>query len=224
LASVAGLTVFQMPTQQQAVSVVRYFFEQLLLNMKIGLIVIILFSTTSYGQFRKLDTLPPRPGGYPKSVLKIEKENHKCVSLPKKSFSTILKKYPFNNAAKIQLVSFKVNNLPLENDTVCYSKLFEVKTLTLRQIDSLTNVMYNIGFGGTILIVQEINCYNPRNAILFIDNTEKVFEFIEICFECQQTVNSSDKIDFGEVCNEKFSLIKQQFLSAGINYGTKITK
>jgi len=47
--------------------------------MKIGLIVIILFSTTSYGQFRKLDTLPPRPGGYPKSVLKIEKENHKCM-------------------------------------------------------------------------------------------------------------------------------------------------
>lgn len=192
--------------------------------MKFSLIVVLLLSTTSYGQFKKLDTLPPRPGGYPKSVLKIEKENHKCVNLPKKSFSTILKKYPFVKTAKIQLVSFKGNKLPIENDTVCYSKLYEVKTLTLRQIDSLTNIMYNIGFGGTILIVEEMNCYNPRNAILFIDNDGKAFEFIEICFECEQTVNSSDKIDFGEVCNEKFNLLKKQFLNAGIIYGTKTTE
>ena len=192
--------------------------------MKIGLIAVIFFSTTSYGQFRKLDTLPPSPGGYPKSVLKIEKENHKCVSLPKKSFSTILKKYPFNKTAKIQLVSFKSNYLPIENDTVCLSKLFEVKTLTLRQIDTLTNIMYNIGFGGTILIIEEMNCYNPRNAILFIDNKDKVFEYIEICFECEQTVNSSDKIEFGEACNEKFNLIKKQFLNAGITHGTKVSE
>jgi hypothetical protein len=189
--------------------------------MKFSLIFVLLFSTTSFGQFRKLDTIPPAPGSYPKNILKIEKENHKCVNLPKKSFSTILKKYPFNKTAQIQLVSFKGNKLPIENDTVCYSKLYEVKNLTLRQIDSLTNVMYNIGFGGTILIVEEMTCYNPRNAILFIDNSGKAFEFIEICFECEQTVSSSKKIDFGEVCNEKFNLIKQQFINAGIKYGTK---
>jgi len=190
--------------------------------MKFSLLAVLFFSTTSYGQFRKLDTLLPRPGGYPKSVLKIEKENHKCVNLPKKSFATILKKYPFDRTAQIHLVSFKDKKLPIENDTVCYSKLYEVKSLTLRQIDSLTNIMYNIGFGGTILLVEEIACYEPRNAILFIDKEGKTFEFIEICFECQQTVNSSDKIDFGEVCNEKFNLIKKQFLSAGISYGTTI--
>ena len=189
--------------------------------MKFSLILALLFSSFSYGQFRKLDIRPPSPGGYPKSVLKIEKENHKCVNLPKKSFSTILKKYPFNKTTQIQLVSFKGNKLPIENDTICYSKLYEVKNLTLRQVDSLTNIMYNIGFGGTILIVEEMACYNPRNAILFIDTSGKVFEYIEICFECLQTVNSSEKIDFGEVCNEKFNLIKQQFLRAGIIYGTK---
>lgn len=187
--------------------------------MKFSLIFTLLFSSFSYGQFRKLDIKPPSPGGYPESVLKIEKENHKCVNLPKKTFSTILKKYPFNKTAQIQLVSFKGSKLPIENDTVCYSKLDEVKTLTLRQIDSLTNIMYNIGFGGTILIIQEMACYDPRNAILFIDSSGKAFEFIEICFECEQTVNSSEKIDFGEVCNEKFNLIKQQFKNAGIKYG-----
>ena len=189
--------------------------------MKYILFIALFFSNSSYGQYRKLDTRPPSPGGYPKSVLKIEAENHKCVNLPKKSFSTILKKYPFSKTAQIQLVSFKGFKLPFENDTVCFSKLNEVKTLTLRQIDSLTSIMYNIGFGGTILIVQEMACYEPRNAILFIDSSGKAFEFIEICFECEQTVNSSEKIDFGEVCNEKFNLIKQQFLNAGIKYGTK---
>ena len=84
--------------------------------------------------------------------------------------------------------------------------------------------MYNIGFGGSILLVGEIACYEPRYAILFIDKEGKAFEFIEICFECQKTVNSSDKIYFGEVCNEKFNLLKKLFLNAGINYGTKVTE
>lgn len=189
--------------------------------MKYILFITLFFSLNTFGQFRKLDIKPPSPGGYPKSVLKIEAENHKCVKLPKKSFSTILKKYPFDRTSQIKLVSFKGFKLTIENDTVCLSKLNEIKTLTLRQIDTLTNIMYNIGFGGTILIVEEMACYNPRNAILFVDSSGKTFEYIEICFECQQTVNSSEKIDFGEVCNEKFSLIKQQFIKAGIEYGTK---
>jgi len=189
--------------------------------MKYILVIALFFSVNSFAQFRKLDILPPSPGGYPKNVLKIEAENHKCVKLPKKSLSTILQKYPFNKTAQIQLVSFKGHNLPVENDTVCFSKLNETKALTFSQIDSLTNVMYNIGFGGTILIVEELNCYNPRNAILFIDSSGKTFEFIEICFECQQTVSSSEEIDFGEACNEKFNLIKKQFLQAGIKYGTQ---
>ncbi len=189
--------------------------------MKYILVIAIFFSMNSFAQFRKLDTLPPSAGGYPKSVLKIEAENHKCVKLPKKSLSTILQKYPFNKTAQIQLVSFKGPNLPVQNDTVCFSKLNEIKTLTLSEIDSLTNIMYNIGFGGTILLIKEMSCYDPRNAILFVDSSGKIFEFIEICFECRQTVSSSDEIDFGEACNEKFNLIKKQFLQAGIKYGTQ---
>jgi adenylate cyclase class IV len=189
--------------------------------MKFSLIITLLFSTLTYGQFRKLEIKPPSVGGYPKSVLKIEKQNHKCVNLPKKTFSTILKKYPFNKTAQIKLVSFKGFKLPIENDTVCFSKLYEIKTLTLRQIDSLTNIMYNIGFGGTILIIQEMACYQPRNAIIFVDNFGKAFEYIEICFECEQTVNSSERIEFGEACDEKFNLLKRQFQNSGISYGIK---
>jgi hypothetical protein len=182
------------------------------------LLLILLFPVFSFGQFRKLDTLPP--GGYSKKVLKIERKNHQCVKLQKKEFAEILKQYPYNSAAKVQLVSFKAEKLPIENDTVNYSKLFEVIDLSFQQIDSLTNIIYNIGFGGTILIVEELSCYNPRNGIIFIDSKGLAFEYIEICFECEQIIANSDKIDFGEICNEKFNLIKQQFNRAGIKHGT----
>jgi hypothetical protein len=65
-------------------------------------------------------------------------------------------------------------------------------------------------------------CYNPRNAILFLDRNGKVFESIEICFECQKTKESSEKILFGQMRDEKMNMLKQFFKSAGIVYG--ITK
>ncbi len=171
-------------------------------------------------KFRKLKTELPPPGGYSKSVLAIERKNHECIRINVKSFSQRLKKYPYNKATQIQLVSFDERSIPRLNDTICYSRLKEVKTLTLLQVDLLTNLLYNVGFGGTILLVQEIACYEPRNAIIFIDSSGKAFEYIEICFECERFVVSSEKIEFGDICNQKFSMLKKLFKNAGIQYGT----
>jgi hypothetical protein len=41
--------------------------------------------------------------------------------------------------------------------------------LTLAQIDRLTDILYNYGFGGPVYIMSGDMCYNPRNAILLID-------------------------------------------------------
>jgi len=65
-------------------------------------------------------------------------------------------------------------------------------------------------------------CYNPRNAILFKDKNGKVFEFIEICFECKRVRESSEKISLGQMCDQKLDMIKDIFKKAGIEYG--ITK
>lgn len=145
--------------------------------------------------------------------------------------------YPFINARQIQLVSFKSSydsvwgqyykdSLPRENDTVVYSKLFEIVTLTKSQIDTLTDIIYNYNNksnykakGNVYFIGTSMNCYNPRNAILFIDNEQKVFEFIEICFECDKFYTSSDRVSLGIDCNQKLELIKTFFQSIGIEYG-----
>jgi hypothetical protein len=155
-----------------------------------------------------------------------------CARRAHKSFSTRLKNYPFNLTAKIQLVSFlgkmdtvdneivfKNGSLPILNDTICYSKLNEIKTLTFTEVDRLTDILYNYGFLGKVRIMSIDECYNPRNAILFIDKNGTAFEFIEICFECKRTRESSERISLGEMCDQKLDMIKEIFKNAGIEYG-----
>ena len=164
-------------------------------------------------------------------------KSHDCARVKDIPPAERANNYPFNNARQIQLVSFKSSydsvwgqyykdSLPRENDTVVYSKLFEIKTLSHSQIDTLTDLIYNydnkfdyrpkgkVYFTGT-----SMNCYNPRNAILFIDKDKKVFEFIEICFECDKFNSSSDRVSFGTDCNQKLELIKSFFHNIGIEYG-----
>jgi len=169
----------------------------------------------------KLKLKPPGANTYSKSELAQEKKNHNCIHKSRISFSKISKQYPYNLASQIQLVSFTDRNLPMLGDSVDYSKLKEVKVLTLKQIDSLTNILYNVGFGGLILKTEEMSCYNPRNAILFLNASGKEFAFIELCFECEDFRASSENIKFGDKCDQKYSMLKKLFKNAGIVHGTE---
>jgi len=165
--------------------------------------------------------------------LAIERRNHDCVHKGKKTFSERLKNYPFNMAAQIKLVSFlqksdkitgentsKFMTIPKLNDTICLSKLYEIKNLSITEVDTLTDILYNVGFRGPTFLTQELSCYEPRNAILFIDKNGKVFEYIEICFECQKITQSSNKIILGDFCDQKFYMLKKIFRRAGVSHGT----
>lgn len=133
-----------------------------------------------------------------------------------------LTNYPFNIAKNVMLVSFDdtLDYLPIKNDTVCLSKLAEIKTLSNIEIDSLTSLLYNIGVKGNRYSYTPAACYSPRNAILFLNSDGKAFEFIEICFECQRTRESSKKIYNGISCNQKFDILKYFFAQKGIGKGT----
>ncbi|GAO44914.1 hypothetical protein [Flavihumibacter petaseus] len=160
-----------------------------------------------------------------------------CVKKPSLSFASRMKRFPFNNATSIQLVSFPHtgvkedgseyrDSLPRQKDTVCYAKLSEIKTLTLRQIERLSDLLVNYGFRGGYTVPKGVNtigsvqmCYNPRNAILFLGEDRQVIAFLEICFECRRFRGSHDGMTLGEDCNQKWALIKQFFADAGIRYG-----
>jgi hypothetical protein len=196
-------------------------------------IVGLLVAGNSIGQVNKLAKVPAQAAANREPD--IESRNHNCSKQASKSFSTRLKNYPFYLTAEVQVVSFKggfdtllneivekTGRLPRENDTICYSKLYEIKTLTLAQIDNLTDIFYNYGFLGSFHIMSINECYDPRNAIIFVDKNGKAFEFIEICFECRRIEVSSDKISLGQMCDQKLDMIKDIFKNAGVEYG--ITK
>jgi hypothetical protein len=192
--------------------------------------ILLFYFVSSFGQQNNLTPKPPRIPT--KKGLKTEEQNHNCIRGSNLSFSARLKNYPFNLSGQIQLVSFRGSNdtsdnarsdsLPRLNDTICYSKLSEVKTLTFAQVDKLTDVLYNYGYSGKTFIGSISLCYEPKNAILFLDKNGKAFAFIEICFQCRDTRVSSENISLGEMCNQKLSMLRDIFNHAGIEYG--ITK
>jgi len=106
------------------------------------------------------------------------------------------------------------------------TRIKEKKILSAFEIDKLTDILYNFDYKSTksykgLRIADEgYSCYNPRNAIVFLDEKGLIAEYIEICFECHRREESSEKIKTGEFCTEKYDLIRKYFYTAGIKYGT----
>lgn len=157
-----------------------------------------------------------------------------------------LKKYPFSKAVKILAVSYyafdgPVTDIldslgnPLFKDTIVnkglqickqrlnYSNLIEVKRLTESSISRLSNILFNTDYKVKMGIntFGEGACFEPRNAIIFFDKKGKVFDYLEVCFACENYSSKSDKINVGTICTEKYDLLRKYFISVDVKYGTK---
>jgi hypothetical protein len=103
-------------------------------------------------------------------------------------------------------------------------KVKEMKALTARGISSLTDILYNVGYTPVKNLTLEISdpgakCYEPRNAILFINEKGNVTQYLEICFSCMKHYWSSSKVADIEYCDNKYELIRKFFLAQGVKYG-----
>jgi hypothetical protein len=172
-----------------------------------------------------------------------------CLRKNKYSPTQRLKFYPFNKAKQVKLVAFEnyeaiepnysvligdtikkrpnwdslqATKNPFKKPGVDYSTFKEIKTLDKTHVNQLTDLLYNIGYAGPKQQEIGYNCYEPRNAILFIDSQGCTFAYVEICFECHQYRTSTNRVKMGEFCEQKFDLIKSYFKTAGIQLG--ITK
>jgi len=178
---------------------------------------------------------------------KAHKDSHDyCAFTQKYSIQKRLKFYPFSKAVKIVAVSYKCEFPPDDlpdtlskklNDTIFDAGLHinngrlnqtsikEIRYLNPSQINKLTNIIYNTDFKVQIVFNSIIGsaCYDPRNALLFYDKDGKVFDALEICFQCRESHSISDRITVGTLCTQKYELLRRFFLSLGINYGTKVT-
>lgn len=118
---------------------------------------------------------------------------------------------------------------PFDDNKVNYSAFMEQVTLTKSQINKLTDIFYNVNIRATPLPpgMLEIadpgsKCYNPRNAILFVDAKGNTFAYIEICFECERVELFPKKIKMWEWCDDKWALIRNNFASVGIKWGVTV--
>ncbi|PWV57013.1 hypothetical protein [Chitinophaga sp. S165] len=209
---------------------------------QLACIPLLFIAQTLYGQ--KKTYYPPPDRMLSKQEIAREKRNHHFKRTGNETFSSRMKRYPFNTSDVVQFISFDLNGLAtitadgeiklnssdpglLELDTLTGNYISTVKplsvkdvvSLTMSQIDTLTDILYNHGFAGPIYSSRSNECYSPRNAIIFRDNDGKALAFIELCFECKETRLSDERISPGEMCDEKLDMIKTLFGKVGIRYG-----
>ncbi|TCD18331.1 hypothetical protein EZ456_21765 [Pedobacter psychrodurus] len=157
---------------------------------------------------------------------KLMEYNSKCVHRDKYSPTQRKLLYPFNQTALISLISFQdtisefSSHLPVKKGILDSGMVKEEIKLSKTDIDKLTDLLFNYGYRSKKygVIIDRMACYDPHNAILFFNNERKVIAYIEICFDCLGMKFSSKKINTGENCTEKFSMLKDFFTSKGIKF------
>ncbi|WP_129041294.1 hypothetical protein [Chryseobacterium sp. CH21] len=93
----------------------------------------------------------------------------------------------------------------------------ESKILTLSEISELTDVIYNTCDKYYIKSVSSSGCFFPRNAILFYDESGKIFAYFEICFECSGIESSPRNIlDPFKMCEYLYPDLQKFFKSKGL--------
>ena len=159
--------------------------------------------------------------------------------------------YPFSQSKKILFVSYKESIEKLESfqrkksninpEEFIYGEImskyfkylkydysrydpncFEEKVeLNEDQKNELTDIIYNIGKNIETNGMRGSGCYAPRNAILFFDENDKLFEYFIICFSCNIISPSVTSFSFNDDCTEKISLLEDLFEKVGIDFGVK---
>ena len=151
-------------------------------------------------------------------------DNMMCVHRNKLTDAKRSAIYPFNKAKKVLLISFNDKDWKFDyfSETPKITDVSIAKTskeLSKSEINQLTDIFYNYGYKKVEYLktmVEEKDCPELKNAILFVDDKGKPFEYITFSFECDEVEFSSQKVSYGDGCNTKKELVKQFFISKGI--------
>ncbi|MDP2388028.1 MAG: hypothetical protein Q8M29_16760 [Bacteroidota bacterium] len=215
----------------------------MLLKLKtiIPFILLIVISGKGIAQIKDSLVVKKRPAykaynfmPYTNKVLQLKIDS---TYFTKSSFTT-KKKYPvfkkanvakvtvFSHASGNQLMAVHPNN-PTDKLFLITDSLAIVNTkmcppnkadLPFAEIDSLFSVFNNkkvfqkIPGGGS-------SCFFPRHTILFYDKSNKVIGFVEVCFECDMVLSSSNLKKFfeGNFKDDGDVKLKEIFLGNKIN-------
>lgn len=107
----------------------------------------------------------------------------------------------------------------------------EMAELNTAEKDSLSRWFFNYRANPKAkeLGMQTSKCYTPRNAIMFVDASNKVVAYIEVSFECNRFVIRPDVDWFNQLsllsgCDGKYAILKELFRRKKIGYGVDAMK
>lgn len=133
---------------------------------------------------------------------------------------------PAQPPAKTKEDSLKLNefyNRPMSIDfrdiieTQSEKEVEESKTLNLNEISQLTHILFNTCNKYYINMRSQSGCFFPRNAVIFYDENDKIFEIMEICFECGGVETSPNKFfDWRESCEYIYPELEKFFNDNGL--------
>lgn len=214
------------------------------MKLTLSLIIIVLFGIgISKGQKVPKKSVQKKQRSIKKtkrSSFEEEMQRHKatyddCIIVNKYSAKQRLMQYTFSKASKIVTVSYPYDGIPdsedstandtsglhIKNGILDTTSITEKQELDLIQVDGLTNLLFNTTYRKKNSIHLETHgaCFYPRNAFLFYDNQGKIFDYLEICFECKGFYSANGKLDLGILCNQKYELLRKFFISLGIKNG-----
>ncbi|KAA2223798.1 hypothetical protein [Chryseobacterium sediminis] len=129
---------------------------------------------------------------------------------PNKKLDSIqLKEYYDNLKKPIKLIE----TISKEN----FKEIKESKTLNLAETLELSKLLFNTCGKFSSDLRETSMCFFPRNAILFYDEDDKVFDFLEICFECHRMQFFSEKAtEVNGMCSNFYSKLEKYFQNKGL--------
>ncbi|WBV52897.1 hypothetical protein [Chryseobacterium gambrini] len=93
----------------------------------------------------------------------------------------------------------------------------ESKTLNLEEISKLSHIIFNTCNKHVITMFSQSGCFSPRNAIVFYDENDRIFEIIEICFECGNVESYPSKFfNWKKACEFIYPELEKFFQSKGL--------
>jgi len=103
---------------------------------------------------------------------------------------TLFEPIPIPRTKEDSLMVSEFENRPKSIDfrdvleTQSDNRVEQSKTLNLTEISKLTHILFNTCNKYFITERSQSGCFFPRNAVVFYDDNDKIFEIMEICFEC----------------------------------------
>ncbi len=178
------------------------------------------------GLFFMLSTFACTPSKPPMEPPTLKDGDPNCYHNGHQSAAKRRRIYPFGAASSVEVASFKgvyeynLGKIAGEDETVVLPDTFERVLLSSRQIDAFTDVLFNYNYSKkTRYYTEDIaGCYFPRQVVLFRDDNGRIFESMEVCFECERVDATFSEQTHIQYCEGKYALLKAYFVGLGITY------